>query len=164
MSDWFWAEEVDGVYHFSKWVNTVFFKEEQDQVDLYDCPNFHKSIISKSSDRLRETIQDGIDNGDQCLYVRIGDEVMLYHGKPDYDAAIKAILAYADEQRREKEKEDRVYHLQPGFKEAVIRYLEAARVLIAADSDMEEIINQRDRLYGEEDEIRRCIAGIERAL
>lgn len=34
MSDWFRAEEVEGVYHFSKWVNTVFFKEEQDQVNI----------------------------------------------------------------------------------------------------------------------------------
>ena len=41
--------------------------------------------------------------------------------------------------------------------ETIIKYLEAVKVLISKNSDMEDIVACRDRYYGEEDKIQKCI-------
>ena len=92
------------------------------------------------------------------------DDEIIYKGKPDYDAWLKAVLDFYERKKKEQELEDSLFHLRPDFKDLVLKYLEAARVLIADSSEMEDIIYQRDKNYGEEDEVRLCIEGIKKVL
>lgn len=39
-------------------------------------------------------------------------------------------------------------------------YLNAVKILISPNSDMEDIIYQRDRFYGEDNDVQRCIDAI----
>ena len=43
------------------------------------------------------------------------------------------------------------------MKETIIEYLETVNVLISVHSDMEDIIYQRDKHYGQEEKIKKCI-------
>ena len=159
-------EESNGNYYFSQWVRTQIAREEWDVTSTNDMAkegNFLCSLLLYDSERAKETIREELKNGAGFMVLSIDNEI-IYKGKPDYDAWIKAVLAFYEGKKKEQEQEDSLYHLQPDFKERVLKYLEAARVLIADNSDMEEIMYQRDRYYGEEDEVALCIEGIKKVL
>lgn len=52
------------------------------------------------------------------------------------------------------------YILSDDFLEKVCKYLKAAKVLVSENSDMEEIIYQRDINYAEDNEVQKCIDAI----
>lgn len=131
--------------------------------EMADEGNFLCSSFLYNSERAKETIKKQLENGADFMVLSIDNEI-VYKGKPDYDNWINAVVAFHKEKRDEQDWEGSLYHLQPDFKEHVLKYLEAARVLIADNSDMEEIMYQRDRYYGEEDEVALCIEGIKKVL
>lgn len=155
------VRQIDGVYYFPRFVNTVYYKMEQEYSPDHRAvnKNFDKSILSSQSDRLMHTIHRRICSGDTCMYVLI-DDVILYKGFPDYTAALTAALKYFEEKEEEQDEADKLFYMHPTFRDTVVKYLAAVMVLISPEANMNDIIYQRDKYYGETDEILRCIKGI----
>lgn len=80
----------------------------------------------------------------------------IYEGLLDEDAVISRLLeVYHDHLHPLAEVDP--FILTKDFMEKVCRYLEAAKVLVSGESDMEEIIYQRDVNYAEEEDVQKCI-------
>ena len=159
-------EESNGNYYFSQWVRTQLSRKEWNVASagqMAEKENFLCSMHVYNSEEAQRTIQEQIENGATFMDLSIDNE-LIYTGKPDYEAWLKAVCDFYEKKKKEQDLEDSLFHLGPEFKDHVLKYLEAARVLIADNSDMEDIIYQRDTNYGEEDEVRLCIEGIRKIL
>lgn len=80
-------------------------------------------------------------------------DVTIYDGNLNEEEIVSAINTYFED-----------FTVPNDYKKNILKYLEAAKILIKNDSDMEDIMYQRDKNYGEEEKVQRCIDFVSKYL
>lgn len=139
------------------------FRKSAD-VDCYQAPYW--SCVLKSSDDVKAVMEQAINNDYGYVEVTYTNGCAgvtdVYKGDLNVDKVLESLWNAFDGLKDSGLcffKGDS-YLVTDDFKNRVLRYFEAVKVLVDGNSDMESIIHMRDINYGEQDAVQACIDAI----
>lgn len=140
-------------YGFPQPVWLRFYKDKQSKGNGF----VYRARLVSHSKEAKECIMHEIEEK-EYNYVEVETDGFryAYTGELDVDAIISGIYNIFEGQMFPLIKAE-AYILSSEFLEKVTRYLEAAKILVGKDSEMEDIISARDASYGEEEDIQKCL-------